>query len=239
MTQKITRQHLERPAVVYVRQSTPQQVVCNEESRRLQYAMKDRLHDLGWSEVEVIADDLGRTASGTAERLGFERMVTRVSLGELGAVAAREVSRFARNNREWYQLVEICGIVNTLLIDHETVYDPRNSNDRLLLGLKGNLSAYELDQLRHRALEARRAKARRGELLMSVPPGFIKTEDGRLEKDPDRRVQQAIDLLFDKTLELGSARQALCGFSSTAWTSPSSTTTGSAGEPSGGARRAE
>src|SRR5881628_2348473 len=101
MTEKITRQHLERPAVVYVRQSTPQQVVCNEESRRLQYAMKDRLHEFGWSEVEVIDDDLGRTASGTAERLGFERMVTRVSLGELGAVAAREVSRFARNNREW------------------------------------------------------------------------------------------------------------------------------------------
>lgn len=212
MTEKITAQHLERPAIIYVRQSTPQQVACNEESRRLQYSMKDRLHELGWSEIEIIDDDLGRTASGTAQRPGFARMVTRVSLGEVGAVAAREISRFARNNREWYQLVEICGIVNTLLIDHETVYDPRNSNDRLLLGLKGNLSAYELDQLRHRALEARRAKARRGELLLSLPTGFLKTEDGRLEKDPDRRVQHAIELLFHKTLELGSARQGALWF---------------------------
>jgi len=164
--------------VGYVRQSTPQQVVCNEESRRLQYAMKDRLHEFGWSEVEVIDDDLGRTASGTAERLGFERMVTRVSLGELGAVAAREVSRFARNNREWYQLVEICGIVNTLLIDHETVYGPRNSNDRLLLGLKGNLSAYELDQLRHRALEA---PTRQG-----TPRGAAYVTPARLHQDGRR-----------------------------------------------------
>jgi len=208
MTEKVTSSHLQRPAVVYVRQSTPQQVCSNEESRRWQYAMKDRLRELGWSQVEIIDDDLGRTASGTTQRPGFERMVTRVSLGEIGAVAAREVSRFARNNREWYPLLEICGIVNTLLIDHETIFDPRNSNDRLLLGLKGNLSAYELDQLRHRALEARRAKARRGELYMALPPGFIKTDDGRVEKDPDRRVQHAIELLFEKTLELGSGRQA-------------------------------
>ena len=212
MTEKITASHLQRPAVVYVRQSTPHQVCNNEESRRLQYAMKDRLHELGWSQIEIIDDDLGRTASGITHRPGFERMVTRVSLGEIGAVAAREVSRFARNNREWYPLLEICGIVNTLLIDHETIFDPRNSNDRLLLGLKGNLSAYELDQLRHRALEARRAKARRGELFMALPPGFIKTDDGRVEKDPDRRVQHTIELLFKKTLELGSGRQAALWF---------------------------
>src|SRR5437899_2020768 len=167
-----------------------------------------QLSDCLLTDVVQLRDDTKTPASLRSGRwkTSSESVVNFVgirSLGELGAVAAREVSRFARNNREWYQLVEICGIVNTLLIDHETVYDPRNSNDRLLLGLKGNLSAYELDQLRHRALEARRAKARRGELLMSLPPGFIKTEDGRLEKDPDRRVQQAIDLLFDKTLELG------------------------------------
>lgn len=120
MIEKITPLHLERPALVYVRQSTLHQVAVNQESRRLQYAMKERLHELGWRKVEVIDDDLGRTASGTVQRPGFARMVARVSLGELGAVAAREVSRFAWNNREWYPLVEICGIVNTLLIDHET-----------------------------------------------------------------------------------------------------------------------
>ena len=239
MTEKITASHLQRPAVVYVRQSTPHQVCNNEESRRLQYAMKDRLHELGWSQIEIIDDDLGRTASGITHRPGFERMVTRVSLGEIGAVAAREVSRFARNNREWYPLLEICGIVNTLLIDHETIFDPRNSNDRLLLGLKGNLSAYELDQLRHRALEARRAKARRGELFMALPPGFIKTDDGRVEKDPDRRVQHTIELLFKKTLELGSGRRRPCGLSNMDSIFPSSTTTASVGKRSGVVHSAE
>lgn len=208
MSEKITAQHLERRAVVYVRQSTPKQVSFNQESRLLQYAMRERLRDLGWSEVDLIDDDLGCTASGAVQRPGFERLVTRVGLGELGAVAARDVSRFARNNQEWSRLVEICAVVDTLLIDHETVYDARNSNDRLLLGLKGNLSAYELDLLRHRALAARQAKAKRGEYFPAPPPGFVKTDDGRLEKDPDQRVHHAIRLLFDKTLELGSARQA-------------------------------
>lgn len=208
MSEKITPRHAERRAILYVRQSSAHQVLHNKESRRLQYAMKHRLGELGWCEVEIIDEDLGRTASGTAERSGFERMVAEVCLGRVGVVAARDVSRFARNNREWHQLLEMCAVVDTLLVDHESVYDPRNSNDRLLLGLKGNLSEYELDLLRHRALAARRAKAQRGELLMTPPPGYLKTHDGRLEKDPDRRVQRAIRLLFEKTLELGSARQA-------------------------------
>lgn len=207
MNEKITSAHLERSAILYVRQSTPYQVVHNKESVRLQYLMKERLQELGWREVEIIDEDLGKSAAGTSDRSGFEQMVAKVCLGKVGAVAAREVSRFARNNREWHLLVEMCAVVHTLLIDHESVFDPRNSNDRLLLGLKGNLSAYELDTLRHRALEATRAKARRGEFYLTLPPGFVKTDDGRLEKDPDLRVQRALELVFEKTLELGSARQ--------------------------------
>lgn len=145
MNEKITSAHLERSAILYVRQSTPYQVVHNEESVRLQYLMKERLQEFGWREVEIIDEDLGKSAAGTSDRSGFEQMVAKVCLGKVGAVAAREVSRFARNNREWHLLVEMCAVVHTLLIDHESVFDPRNSNDRLLLGLKGNLSAYELD----------------------------------------------------------------------------------------------
>ena len=214
MSDKITPRHLARKAVLYVRQSSPHQVMHNQESQRLQYAMKDRLGQLGWNEIDVIDDDLGRSASGTVTRSGFERMVADVCLGKVGAVAAREVSRFARNSRDWQQLVEMCRVVDTLLIDHETVYAPRQGNDRLLLGLKGSLNEYELDLLRQRSLAARHEKARRGELIVTAPVGYVKTVgprpgDQRLEKDPDRRVQAAIGLVFDKVLELGSARQTL------------------------------
>src|SRR4051794_30985449 len=130
-------------------------------------------------------------------------MVAEVCLGKVGAVAAREVSRFARNSREWQQLIEVCRIVDTVLIDQETVYAPRQSNDRLLLGLKGSLNEYELDLLRQRSVEARYEKARRGELIVNPPVGFVKTDEGRLEKDPDRRVQEAVLLVFSKFLQLG------------------------------------
>jgi DNA invertase Pin-like site-specific DNA recombinase len=212
MSEKIKPLHLGRKAILYIRQSSQHQVLHNEESRRLQYSMDRRLHELGWQEVEVIDEDLGRTASGTVTRAGFERMVAEVCLGEVGVVAAREVSRFARNSREWQQLVEVCRVVDTLLLDQETVYDPRQGNDRLLLGLKGSLNEYELDLLRQRSVEARYAKARRGELVVSAPVGFLKTEDDRLEKDPDRRVQESIGLVFRKFMELGSVRQTLFWF---------------------------
>jgi DNA invertase Pin-like site-specific DNA recombinase len=212
MSEKIRPQHLERKAILYVRQSSPYQVLHNLESQKLQYAMEERLRHLGWRAIEVVDEDLGRSAAGLVTRSGFERMVAEVCLGKVGAVAAREVSRFARNSREWQQLVEVCRVVDTVLVDQEMVYAPRLSNDRLLLGLKGSLNEYELDLLRQRSVEARREKARRGELIVSAPIGYIKSEDQRLEKDPDLRVQQAIQLVFRKFVELGTVRQTLLWF---------------------------
>jgi DNA invertase Pin-like site-specific DNA recombinase len=206
---KIDVQHLSRKAIVYVRQSSARQLRHNAESRRLQYAVQDRVRELGWDQVEVIDEDLGRSAAGTVEREGFKRMVADVGLGEVGAVAAREMSRFARNSRDWQQLMEMCRMVDTLLIDHDTVYDTRNGNDRLLLGLKGTVNEYELHLLRQRAHEALQLKVRRGEHVSRVPVGYCRTDEETLEKHPDRRIRQTIELLFDKVFELGSARQLL------------------------------
>ena len=166
IAEKIRPHHLQRKAILYVRQSSAHQV--------LQYAMHDRLVQLGWSEIEIIDEDLGCSAAGGTTRAGFERMVAEVCLGKVGAVAAREVSRFARNSRDWQQLIEMCRVVDTVLVDQETVYAPRQGNDRLLLGLKGSLNEYELDLLRQRSLSARYEKARRGELVVAAPVGFVK-----------------------------------------------------------------
>ena len=208
MSDKIKSQHLQRKAILYVRQSSAYQVSHNAESQKLQYAMQERLQQLGWREIEVVDDDLGLSAAGTVTRAGFERMVAEVCLGKVGAVAAREVSRFARNSQEW----QVCRVVDTVLINQETVYAPRQSNDRLLLGLKGSLNEYELQLLRQRSVEARQEKARRGELLVTAPVGYVKTEEQHWEKDPDRRVQQAVLLVFGKFLELGTTRQTLLWF---------------------------
>lgn len=212
MSEKIMPQHLARKAILYVRQSSAWQVANNLESQRLQYAMEAHLRQLGWENIEVIDEDLGRSAAGGVTRSGFERMVSEVCLGKVGSVCAREVSRFARNSSDWQQLVEVCRIVDTLLIDQEMVYAPRQSNDRLLLGLKGTLNEYEIDLLRHRASEARVQKAKRGELVSHCPVGFIKGGEQVLEKDPDRRIQDAIALVFSKFMELGSARQTSLWF---------------------------
>src|SRR5438128_6065112 len=206
---KIRAEHLARPAIVYVRQSTLDQVRHHQESRRRQYDLAEHARMLGWHDVLVIDEDLGKSGATAADRTGFQRLVAEVSLGRVGAVVGLEVSRLARNNRDWYQLLDLCGLLNTLLIDAEGIYDPRQLNDRLLLGLKATSSEAELGWLRQRAHEARAAKARRGDLIISLPVGYVQTRDGRLEKHPDQRVQAALRLVFQKFVALGSARQVL------------------------------
>jgi DNA invertase Pin-like site-specific DNA recombinase len=206
MNNKITAEHLARRACVYIRQSTPDQVKYNLESKRRQYGLADRARALGWQDVDVIDDDLGVSGDGTP-RSGFERLLRAVCDGHVGAVFSIEASRLARNGREWHTLLEFCGIVGVLLIDAETVYDPRLTNDRLLLGVKGTISEMEVATFRERAQSALMQKAQRGALVRRVPVGYIKGADDRIEKDPDARVRTAIDLIFRKFAELGSVRQ--------------------------------
>lgn len=203
---KITVEHLGRGACVYIRQSTADQIRFNQESRRRQYALQDRARALGWSEVTVIDDDLGRSGGGIV-RPGFERLLASVCRGAVGAVFAIEASRLARNGRDWHTLLDFCGLVGTLIVDEDGVYDPRHPNDRLLLGMKGTLSEMELSLLRQRSQEALKLKARRGELFTSVPIGYRRVGLDRIEKDPDRRVQEALDLVFRKFAEFHSIRQ--------------------------------
>jgi DNA invertase Pin-like site-specific DNA recombinase len=192
MPAKITPRHLERAAYIYVRQSTLTQVNENLESQRRQYALATRAQALGWARVEVVDEDLGRSGSGRDRRPGFERLVSAVCLEQVGGVFALEASRLARNNRDWYHLVDLCGLTSTLMIDGEGVYDPQDFNDRLLLGLKGTMSEWELGVMRQRSAEALRQKAARGELYTTVPIGFLRTRDDRCELDPDERIRAAI-----------------------------------------------
>jgi excisionase family DNA binding protein len=205
---KITPDHLARSAFIYVRQSTADQVLNHHESRRRQYALVERARALGWAAVEVIDDDLGRSASGIA-RPGFEKLLAAICQGRVGAVVSIEASRLARNGRDWHTLLEFCGLVGTLILDEDGVYDPRHPNDRLLLGMKGTMSEMELSLFRQRSLEALKQKARRGELFLTVAVGYLKVTHDRIEKDPDRRVQEAITLAFAKFAELQTVRQVL------------------------------
>ena len=205
---KIMPEHLARTVFVYVRQSTAYQVVNNLESQRRQYGLVDRARQLGWDDIQIVDDDLGRSGAGTA-RPSFEKLLAAICEGRVGAIVSLESSRLPRNGRDWHTLLEFRGLVGTLLVDEDAIYDPRSPNDRLLLGMKGTMSEMELSVFRQRSIEAMRQKARRGELHLTVAVGFVKTDDGRVEKDPDRRVQDGISLVFRKFADLQSVRQVL------------------------------
>lgn len=205
---KITPDHLLRDAVVYVRQSTALQVVHNLESQRRQYDLAERARQLGWPDAEVIDDDLGRSGAG-GRRPGFEKLLAAICEGRVGAVLSLEASRLARNGRDWHTLLEFCGIVGTLIVDEDGTYDPASPNDRLLLGMKGTMSEMELSVFRQRSIEAMKQKARRGALFLTVAVGYVKAGGDRIEKDADRRVREAIALVFRKFTELQTIRQVL------------------------------
>src|SRR6201997_3778014 len=203
---KITPEHLAREAYVYVRQSTPDQLLNNPESRRRQYALVERARALGWEHVIVVDEDLGRSGGGQL-RPGFERLLAAICAGTAGAVLAIEASRLARNGRDWHTLLEFCAFVNSLIIDEDGIYDSRLINDRVFVGLKGTFSELELSMFRQRSREALRLKAARGDLHLTVAIGYRRSADDRLEKDPDQRIREVLSLVFHKFSEIGSVRQ--------------------------------
>ena len=203
---KITPDHLARGAFIYIRQSTVDQLANNHESRRRQYGLAERARALGWTDVTVIDDDLGRSGSGVS-RPGFERLLAAICEGRVGAVFAIEASRLARNGRDWHTLIEFCGLVGTVIVDEDGIYEPRHPNDRLLLGMKGTMSELELSLLRARSMEALKQKARRGELFFTVAVGYVKVGRDKIEINPDRRVREAIGLVFTRFAEMQSIRQ--------------------------------
>jgi DNA invertase Pin-like site-specific DNA recombinase len=204
---KITDAHRAKLAVVYVRQSTPQQVAENRESLDRQYALAEHARALGWpaERVLVIDADLGQSARTAEARLGFQRLLAEVSMDHVGLVLGLEMSRLSRSCKDWHQLLELCGLFGALLADQDGVYDPSDPNDRLVLGLKGQISELELHTIRSRLVRGKLNKARRGELILNAPIGYVKTPAGGLALDPDEQVRAVVRLLFDKFEELGTA----------------------------------
>ena len=210
---KVSSGHLERCAYLYIRQSTLKQVIENAESTKRQYALRDRAIGLGWppGRIIVIDSDLGQSGA-TADREGFQRLVTEVTLGKAGIVMVIEVSRLARSSAEWSRLLEICALTDTLILDEDGIYDPKGFNDRLLLGLKGTVSEAELHVLRARMYGGMLNKARRGELKMRLPIGFLHDDSGRIVLDPDMQIQQTIRTFFEVFRRTGSASSTVRAF---------------------------
>ena len=207
----ITPLHLTRKALIYIRQSTPHQVLTNQESLRLQYALRLKALELGWqtNDIEIIDSDLGQTAAVAQNRAGFKEVVSRVTLGEIGILLSSEVTRLSRNCSDWYPLLDICGYRHCLIADRDGVYDPASTNGRLLLGLKGQLSEFELHTIRSRLTAGLLNKAQRGELALRLPTGLLRQPDGRVVKDPNLEVQRRIELVFATFLRVKSACKVL------------------------------
>ena len=203
--------HLTRKAVVYIRQSTPHQVVSNQESLRLQYALRQRARELGWHEadIDVIDADLGMSGASAAQRSGFKELVGRVGLSVVGLILSIDVTRLARNCSDWYPLLDICGLRGCLIADRDGVYDPGSANGRLLLGLKGTISELELHTIRSRLTAGLLAKAERGELALTLPIGFTRDPSGVVVKDPDMAVQERLRLVFEMFLKLSTVAKVM------------------------------
>jgi DNA invertase Pin-like site-specific DNA recombinase len=211
LSSKVTASHLGRDAYVYVRQSTLTQVKQHTESLERQYELAARAQALGWParQVVIVDDDLGRSGAEATAREGFKGLVADVGLGKVGVILGIEVSRLARNNADWYQLLDLCAITDTLIADGDGLYHPADFNDRLVLGLKGTMSEAELHLIRHRLTAGLRHKAAKGDLRQGLPVGFVHDEDGHIVLDPDESVRESIAEVFRRFDELGSARQVM------------------------------
>src|SRR5947207_9577004 len=207
----VSPMHLQRKALIYIRQSTPHQVLSNQESLRLQYALQQRAIDLAWrpQDIEIIDADLGMTGASAAHRLGFQEVVTKVTLGRVGIILSVNVARFSRNCSDWYPLLDVCGYRDCLIADRDGIYDPGSANGRLLLGLKGQLSELELHTIRARMTAGLLNKARRGELALQLPVGLIRNAAGCVQKDPHQEVQDRLQLIFTTFLQKRSASKVL------------------------------
>src|SRR6266545_5112 len=211
ISELIMPRHLARKAIIYIRQSSPQQVLSNQESLRLQYALEQRAVSLGWrpEDVQIIDTDLGLTATSAQHREGFKELLAQVTLGEVGIILSFDVTRLARNCSDWYPLLDVCGYKQCLIADRDGIYDPGSANGRLLLGLKGQLSELELHTIRARMTAGLLNKAQRGELALQLPTGLERLPTSAVVKDPNREVQDRIQLVFATFLERRSASKVL------------------------------